>query len=194
MKNIPLFLLTACFSLLITNCSPRVNRVDASETIDLSGRWNDTDSQLTAEELTGQALSGAWITNFQRAHQKQPVVIVGMVANKTSEHIDSETFILEIERAFINSGRVRLVQGGEKRNELRSERADQQDYASLETMKEWGREVGADYMMQGTISSIIDQEGRQKVVFYQISLEMSDLETNEIAWIGNKKIKKYIAR
>ena len=153
-----LLILAACLS----GCSSKkVSRVDTSEAIDLSGRWNDTDSQLAAAELTSQALSSAWIPNFVRENGEEPVVVVGLVTNKTHEHIDSETFIKEIERAFINSGRVRLVQGGEKRNELRAERADQQEYSSEETMKAWGREIGADFMMQGNISSIVDQEGRR---------------------------------
>lgn len=192
MKNSAKLLLLAFLTTGLFHCSKQVSRIDASETVDLSGRWNDTDSQMTASEMTTQALGSAWIPNFMRDNQKEPVVIVGMVANKTHEHIDSEAFIKEIERAFINSGRVRLVQSGEKRNEIRSERADQQDYSSLETMKEWGREIGADFMLQGNISSIVDKEGRRQVVYYQVDLEMSDLETNEIVWIGNKKIKKYI--
>ncbi len=62
-----LLLVLLCSAALLT-CSRQVSRVETSETIDLSGRWNDTDSQLAASELTGQALGGAWIPNFQRAH------------------------------------------------------------------------------------------------------------------------------
>ena len=87
---------------------------------------------------------------------------------------------------------MRLVQGGEKRDEIRTERADQQDYSSAATMKSWGKEIGADFMLQGSINSIVDSEGRETVNFYQINLELTDIETNEIVWIGDKKIKKYI--
>lgn len=171
----------------------KVTRVAPEEQIDLSGRWNDTDSRLTAEAMINQSLSEAWLFNFVQTNSgEKPVVICGFVKNKTHEHIDPETFIKDLERAFINSQKVRLVQGGEKREEIRRERADQQDFSSAETMKAWGREIGADFMLQGSMNSIVDSEGREQVTFYQINLELTNIETNEIVWIGDKKIKKYI--
>lgn len=191
-----LLLLAALFSMIVgaQSCftNKKVERIDPKEVRDLSGRWNDTDSRLVAEQLTAQALSERWLPEYQTGTGKRPVVIVGLVQNKSHEHINSETFIKDVEREFIKSGRVRLVQAGEKREELRRERAEQKDFASPETQKKWGRELGADFIMQGTINSIIDSHNREKVVFYQINLELTNIETNEIVWIGEKKIKKYI--
>ncbi|MBQ2321687.1 MAG: penicillin-binding protein activator LpoB [Bacteroidales bacterium] len=189
--------LVLCMTLGVTfsGCRHKVERVAVDEQIDLSGRWNDTDSRLVAEEMVSQVLEGEWIAAHQRTHRGQkPVVIVGLVYNNTSEHIDANTFIKDVEKAFVKSGRVRLVQAGEKREELRKERAAQQDFASSETAKKWGRELGADYMLQGDIASITDQYKKEKVVYYQTSLELSDLETNEVVWIGDKKLKKYIVK
>ncbi|MDZ7742666.1 MAG: penicillin-binding protein activator LpoB [Bacteroidota bacterium] len=178
---------------LLGACSNRkVQRVSPDQQIDLSGRWNDTDSKQAAEAMTNQSLSEQWLDNFRQAEGRKPVVIVGLVLNKSHEHISAETFIKDLERSFINSGMVRLVQAGEMREALRAERADQQDFASPETMKKWGRELGADFMLQGTINSIVDSYKKESVVYYQINLELSNLETNEIVWIGEKKIKKYI--
>ncbi|MDD7726173.1 MAG: penicillin-binding protein activator LpoB, partial [Bacteroidales bacterium] len=186
-KTLTVMALCMTLGVAFSSCRHRVERVDVDEQIDLSGRWNDTDSRLVAEEMVNQVLDGEWIANHQRAHQgKKPVVIVGLVYNNTTEHIDANTFIKDVEKAFIKSGRVRLVQAGEKREELRKERAAQQDFASSETAKKWGRELGADYMLQGDISSIVDQYKKEKVVYYQTSLELSDLESNEVVWIGDK--------
>lgn len=170
----------------------KVNRIDPNEVKDLSGRWNDTDSRLAAEQLTSQVLSERWLPEYQTGTGKRPVVVVGLVQNKSHEHINAETFIKDIEREFIQSGRVRVVQAGEKREELRRERAEQQEFASPETVKKWGRELGADFIMQGTINSITDSYKKEQVVYYQINLELTNIETNEIVWIGEKKIKKYI--
>lgn len=173
--------------------SHTVTRVNPDQTIDLSGRWNDSDSRLAADALIDQVLNERWLSEFMRANNNErPVVIAGVVRNKSHEHIDAETFVKDIEKAFIRTGRVRLVQAGEKREEIRRERADQQDYSSAATMKKWGQEVGADFMMQGTINSIVDSYNNEKVVYYQIDLELTNLETNEVVWIGDKKIKKVV--
>ena len=179
---------------LINGCANRkITRVDPNETIDLSGRWNDSDSRLVSEEMIGDLLTSAWIPRYLKANDKRPVVVVGLVENKSHEHINSQTFIKDVEKAIIRDGNIRLVVAGEKRNELRKERAEQQDYASPETTKKWGKELGADFILQGTINSIVDSYKKQKVVTYQIDLQLTNIETNEVVWMGDKKIKKQIS-
>ncbi|NOU58656.1 penicillin-binding protein activator LpoB [Marinifilum caeruleilacunae] len=178
----------------LASCSRQITRVSPDQQIDLSGRWNDTDSRLAAEALIDQVLNQGWIEDYRQEFNKKPVVTVGLITNKSSEHIDSDTYIKDIEKAILNDGRVRLVQAGAKREELRQERADQQDFASKETIKKWGRELGADFILQGDITSIIDSYKKEKVRYYQLNLELTNLETNELVWIGDKKIKKYVNR
>jgi penicillin-binding protein activator len=194
MKKIIPFMLVLMVAMSIVSCSSRkVTRVDPGRTIDLSGRWNATDARLVADEMISQVLGQRWLSDFQNANNNdRPTVIVGFVQNKTHEHIDAEVFIRDLEREFINSGRVRLVQGGEKREELRRERADQQDFASPETMAKWGREIGANFIMQGDIASIVDTYRKEKVIFYKVNLQLTDITTNEVVWMGDKEIKKYV--
>lgn len=183
----------AASGILITSCSRQVTRVSPDQTIDISGNWNNSDARMAADDLTGQVLTGKWIGEHEQAHQgKRPVVIVGFVQNKSHEHIDAETFLTDIESSFVQSQKVRLVQGGKKREELRAEKADQQTNASVSTMKKFGLENGADYILQGSINSIVDSHKRQKVVYYQVSLELTNIQTNEVVWIGEKKISKYV--
>ncbi|PKV52856.1 hypothetical protein ATE84_4986 [Aquimarina sp. MAR_2010_214] len=177
---------------LTSSCARKITRVAPDTQIDISGRWNDTDSRFAAEELTQEVLTGNWITDHIQEKGKKPVVIVGLIRNKSHEHIESETFIKDIEKAFIQRQKVRVVQGGKMREELRAERADQQDNASMSTVKKFGLETGADYMLQGNINSIVDAHKRDKVVYYQIDLELTNIQTNEKVWIGDKKIKKFV--
>ncbi len=189
-----LLLSATVLGLVLSGCgnTKTVTRVDEREQIDLSGRWNDVDSRLVANEMVEDALNRPWLQNWVEREGDKPVIIVGIVKNRSSEHIAMETFIKDIERAFINSGRVRLVQGAEFRENLRAEKADQQTNASMETVKRFGRELGADFIMQGTLNSITDSNGDTKVVFYQTDLELTSIETNEKVWIGDKKIKKVV--
>ncbi len=175
------------------SCQRRtVTRVDTDRAIDLSGRWNDTDSRLVAQEMISDALSRPWLDRFTNQNDRSPVIIVGEVLNRTHEHIDAETFIRNMEREFINSGLVRLVQDAEFREQLRRERADQHEFADPATVAQWRRETGADYMLTGTINSIVDQYRRERVIFYQVNLELSHMETNEKVWIGEKQIRKTV--
>jgi uncharacterized protein (TIGR02722 family) len=180
-------------SLTLASCGPKeVTRVSESSTIDLSGRWNDTDSRLVAEQMVNDGLSRPWLNDFVERNGKKPTIIVGLIRNRSSEHIATETFINDIERELINSGRVSIVQGGEMRDEIRRERADQQDYAASNTIKKFGLEKGADFFLQGSVNSIIDQNTREQVIYYQTDLELVNIETNEKVWIGSKKIKKLV--
>jgi hypothetical protein len=183
-------------TLMLAGCAggTKVERMDPGETMDLSGRWNDTDSRLVSEEMISDCMSRPWKANHYDAKGKRPIIIVGQIRNKTTEHIAVETFVGDIERAFINSGEAEMVASAEEREQVRGERADQQQYSSEETMKQWGKEHGADYMMGGVISSIEDREGGESVVFYQVDLNLINLETNAKVWQGQKKIKKSISR
>lgn len=174
------------------NSTKQVTRVEEDAVIDLSGRWNETDSRLVAEEMVSDMLLRPWLEEFEKGKGKRPVVIVGLVQNKSHEHIAVETYIKDIEKSILNSGKIRLVQAGEAREELRKERADQNEFASAATAKKWGQELGADFMLQGVVNSIVDSNGKVKVVYYQTDLELTNLETNEKVWIGDKKIKKVI--
>ncbi len=182
--------------LWLAGCSggKKVTRVETDTTIDLSGNWNDTDSRLTAEALIQQATAGGWIEDHLLRAQQKPAVIVGRIKNRSDEHIPVKTFVADLERAFINSGRVKVVASRDEREDVRDEREDQQQYASPESMKQWGRERGADYMLLGEINTIIDRDDGDEVKYYQVDVYLVDLQDNTKVWAGQKKIKKYVSR
>lgn len=172
----------------------QVTRIDPDEQVDLSGRWNDTDSRLVSETMIADCMSRPWKSQHMAREGKKPTIIVGTIRNKSTEHIAVGTFIGDIERAFVNSGEAEMVASAEEREEIRGERSDQQQYSSEETMKQWGLEHGADYMLSGVINSIEDSEDGKAIVFYQIDMTLIDLESNGKVWLGQKKIKKFIGR
>ncbi|AXT61519.1 penicillin-binding protein activator LpoB [Aquimarina sp. AD10] len=184
-----LFLIIIMISM---SCSRQITRVATDSTIEVSGRWNDSDSRFTAEDLSNQIVNANWASDHTIKKGKKPVVIVGLIRNKSHEHIESETFVKDIEKSLLNTQRAKVVQGGKMREELRGERADQQNNASVTTMKKFGLETGADYIIQGNINSIVDAHKRDKVVYYQVDLELIDIQSNEKVWIGDKKIKKFV--
>ena len=179
-------------SLLVAGCGTKVTRIDVDETVDLSGAWNDTDSRLVAEEMIADALSHPWTLNFAGQSGRAPAVIVGTVRNFSHEHINMNTFVADMERALVNSGRVVFVASSDERGEIRAERTDQDLNASEETRNEAGQETGADFMLKGQINTIVDVEGDKQVRYYQVDLTMISLADNRKVWLGQKKIKKLV--
>jgi len=187
-------LMLVAATLMACSSKRQVSRLDTDSVTDLSGQWNDTDAKLVAQEMITDCLSRVWLTDFIAAAGDKPVVTVGTIRNMSSEHIDTEVFSTDFERELINSGRVRFVASREQRGEIRDERMDQQNYSSEETMKKFGREVGADFILLGSVKTITDQIERKRTIFYQTDLELINLETNEKVWIGTKEIKKGISQ
>jgi uncharacterized protein (TIGR02722 family) len=192
-KNLLLPLLLVSF--VLTGCGGHtVKRVDSDSVTDLSGNWNDTDSRLVAQEMIQDVLSRSWLTKFNRKNGKAPTVIVGTVRNLSHEHINTRTFIADMERELINSGEVEFVASASERDEVRGEVKDQDLNATEETRKAMGNEMGADYMLKGSINSIVDAISGEQVRFYQIDLTLIELGTNRKVWAGQKKIKKSIEK
>ena len=183
-------LATALLVLCAVGCSTKVTRLEAGEVRDLSGAWNDSDSRLVSEEMIGDMLEGLWLREY--AGSGRPAVIVGELRNLSHEHINLATFVADIERAVINSGRVEFVASRTERGEIRDERKDQDLHAREDTRKAMGQERGADFMLQGSINTIIDASGKTQVRYYQVDLTLISLTDNRKVWVGQKKIKKLV--
>ena len=197
MKSLNSILAAACVTLLLAGCSsnPSVQRISPDQVTDVSGYWNDTDANQTAQEMIGQMLGDPWLGNFEGANGgKSPTVIVGGITNLSSEHISTSTFIDDIQRQLINSGKVQFVAGKDQRSEVRNERQDQDLNATAQSRSAMGQETGADFMMQGTINTIVDAAGDTSVKYYQVDLRLVNMHNNVISWVGQKKIKKIVQR
>lgn len=192
--RIPSLFIFALSVLVACGPSRETTRVDSDTQTDLSGRWNETDAQMVADEMIGGMLESAWLQRWEG--DDRPTLIIGPIENKTMQHIDEEIFIKDIERNLVNSGRVRFVAAQDEREALRAEREDQQTHATMASAAEMAQEVGADYMVYGTISSNVQEnlEGDKASMFYTVNLELLDIETNEKAWLNEKEIKKIVER
>jgi uncharacterized protein (TIGR02722 family) len=187
-------LMALALALTATGCSTSVTRMEVSEVKDLSGAWNDTDSQQVSEEMIKDVLERPWLGEFARTQNRQPAVIVGEVSNLSHEHINVNTFVSDMERTLINSDKVQFVASSTERQEIRGERKDQDLNAAEATRKAMGQEKGADFMLKGTINTIIDAEGKTQLRYYQVDLTLISLVDNRKVWVGQKKIKKLVER
>ncbi|MFN3839928.1 MAG: penicillin-binding protein activator LpoB [Cyclobacteriaceae bacterium] len=178
--------------LILVSCSRTVTRIDPSVQIDLSGRWNDSDSRKVADQMIHDLFKSDAFQKYAAGLGRKPVIVVGAVRNKTSEHIDAGNFIKKFEMVIHQSGLADLVEADEFRDKLRQERAEQQDFADPATVARWGKETGATVMLFGEINSETDVYNKKRVTNYITTLFLTDIETNKRIWYGQNEIKKLV--
>ena len=177
---------------IIMGCARSVTRLDPGQSMDLSGRWNDSDSREISNTMIADLLGSEKFKEYAKQLGKKPAIIVGVVRNKTTEHIDSENYIKKMELAIFNSGVADLVEADAFRDKMREERVQQQDFADPGTVAKWGMEVGANLMLFGEMTSETDTYQKKRIVNYVTTLFLTDMETNKRVWYGQKEIKKYV--
>jgi hypothetical protein len=166
--------------------------------VDLSGKWNAADVRIVCDSLIADCLNSQRIDQFIRQYAAEhegraPTVIVGAFKNASSEHIDTSIIAKSMEIAIVNSGKLEFVAGGEAREDLRAERIDQQSNASEESASSLGNETGANFMLTGSVKTIVDRAGNTTVRSYFVSAELTNIETNTRLWMGeNNQIQKVI--
>ncbi len=195
MKKRMMFLATLCMVVIVLiSCQTgtSVSRLSTDADIDLSGYWNDTDIRTAAESLVEDSLDSSWIDQFRIRKMKNPVVIVGNFLNRSSEHIDTSIIAKRFEMELINSGKIDMVADVAFRASVRDEREEQQYFASESTAKALGKEIGADYLLQGAVRTNLDQVSGKSVRTYYITAELIDIETSKKVWVGEYIIKKMV--
>jgi uncharacterized protein (TIGR02722 family) len=181
------FAFAACAS------TPQVSRLTAGTVTDLSGYWNDTDVEIVCDSLIKSCLGSPRVAQATNALGRLPVFLIGNFANASDEHIDTSILSNIMEIRIFNSGRADFVSGGNVRKELREERQDQQGNASEETAKRLANETGADFLLTGSVKTIVDKADNIATRTYYVSARLTNLETNTLLWTDqNSEIKKEI--
>ena len=152
----------------------------------MNDQWSETDMQVVVKSMVDSLVKHKAIANAQRP----PVVMVTNLQNKTSEHIDTESIMDMVRVELTNSGEVSFVD-----KQAREDVSNEYDYqnngsTSSETKKGPGGQIGADFIINGRLDSIVQEVGKDKSVYYKLTLNMTNLKTNIITWTNNKQIRK----
>jgi uncharacterized protein (TIGR02722 family) len=155
------------------------------------GTWSSKEVQTVCTELIAACLESPAVTRSIEAKRRggqAPTVIVGHFANDSSEYIDTTIVAAKMETAIINDGRLRVIAGGDIRDTIRAERQDQQTNASEDTAKQLANETAADYMLTGTVKSIVKTVRRRTSRTYYVYAQLTNIETSEILWKGDSEV------
>jgi uncharacterized protein (TIGR02722 family) len=180
------FLAIVVLAVSLGACSTKVKYGDPTAVETLTVDFGSTDLQAIAEKMVRSLLSSPAIQEGNR-----PVLQVATVKNKTKEHIDTKAITDKIRTTLINSGKVEFT-AAEIREDVLAELEYQREsgYVDPETRKPVGKQVGADFLLAGEISSINKQKGDTRDTYFKITLNLVDIETGLISWADEKEIRK----
>ncbi|MEK2643855.1 penicillin-binding protein activator LpoB [Bdellovibrio sp. BCCA] len=188
-KNLTLAALSLSF-LAVTSCGPKafvkgqyddVNRENL-----MNDQWSETDMQKAVADLVASLMQSPAINQAK----KMPVVMVTGLQNKTSEHIDTQSIMDMVRVELMKSGKVGFID-----KEARQDIADEYNYQNSgmvadESKKGPGGQVGADFIINGRLDSIVQEVGKDKSVYYKLTLNLTNLKSSMITWSDQKQIRK----
>lgn len=188
-KNLTLALLSLSF-IATVGCGPKafvkgqyddVNRENL-----MNDQWSETDMQKAVQDLVTSLMNSPVITQSK----KMPVVMVTNLQNKTSEHIDTQSIMDMVRVELMQSGRVAFID-----KEARQDISDEYNYQNSGMVEDAskkgpGGQIGADFIINGRLDSIVQEVGKDKSVYYKLTLNLTNLKTSMIQWTNQKQIRK----
>ncbi|EGR2795814.1 penicillin-binding protein activator LpoB [Vibrio navarrensis] len=176
-------------AVVLGGCSNKVSYGDAQATETTTIDFGSTDLQTIAGQMIDSMMMSGSVAAITR--DKRPIVFVERIKNKTSEHIDTESITDTISTKMLNSGKFRFVDMDRVeavREQLNFQNND--DLVNQSTAIQFGKMVGAQYMLYGNLSSIVKNNGSDKDVYYKMTMRLMDLETGLIEWADETEIRK----
>ena len=190
MKLIKIMTLATITITLLASCGPKAfvkgQYDDVNKENLLNDQWSETDMQVVVKSMVESLTKSPKVA----AAKNPPDVMVTQLQNKTSEHIDTQSIMDMVRVELTNSGKVSFID-----KEARKDISDEYDYqnsgmVSKDTKKGAGAQIGVDYIINGRIDSIVQEVGKDKSVYYKITLNMTDLKTTRIVWTDQKQLRK----
>jgi uncharacterized protein (TIGR02722 family) len=152
----------------------------------LDDRWSETDMQKVVHNLVQKMVNSRAV----QSAKVPPIVMVTRLQNQTDEHINTQSIMDMVRVELTNQGGVRFVDKA-----ARDDVAEEYDYqnsgmVSKETAKGKGGQIGADFIINGRLTSIVKDINKRKTVYYKLTLNMTNLKTNIIEWTGYEQLRK----
>lgn len=163
---------------------------DPEEISMLDDKWNQNDMQLVAKKMIGSMETWAGT----QALAEQPLVILEMPRNRTTEHIDMQALYDHVKTALIQSGQFGFLDKAARQEIAEEYEYQGSGYVRQDEAQGPGNQRGARFLLGGVITSTVQQVGKNKVVYYKATFELTDIATTQIVWTDHKEITKHFQK
>jgi uncharacterized protein (TIGR02722 family) len=182
----------SCSALLImTGCMASTKNLNPEEETHYDASYDFSDKAKIVDRLVTPLLSAPVFPV-----QEKPIMIVYPVVNETSEHISTGGITDDIRMKLVQSGRFRFVNESQRENIQKETNYQSQGYVDPAMRIEQGRQLGADYILGGTLRSIKKEQPKQwrlfkkERIYYSLDLSITDLKTGEIVYADQAELAR----
>ncbi|HUW00349.1 MAG TPA: hypothetical protein VMV88_09340 [Gallionella sp.] len=179
-------------ALILAGCSTNVNRTWVNEVKDIPGNWNEADSRQISDAMVHDSIAAGWIDPYSLSLRKVPIVVIGNIRNLSQQHINTNRFVYDLERALVNSGRVNVVASLGEHGDKVGKPVDTDRNVATATRAKIGKDSAADYKLIGSINAKVETSDSLQIHYYQVDLTLVSLADNRIVWTGRKILKKEV--
>lgn len=151
-----------------------------------------TDVQMVSEKMSQSLLQHPVIQEMIR---KRGLLVASPVQNKTSEYFDTKLITDTILTQLQKNGVRYVIENDAMQNQVDELRRQNQSglYDNSKSVK-MGRMQGAQYRLDGSVSSIIKKTRNVKDVYYKVNLRLVEIESGIVEWSDEKDIRKSVKR
>lgn len=187
-------LFVIALSTLLSGCAAfraQTTQVDVDSADPMRERFDFTDLRSITESFANELGHSPFITN----HDDAPIMMIAGVQNRTSDYLDTKNLTDRLRTLLFQTGNVQFVNEA-RREDLLREQGYQAAQATPETQAGIGQQLGARYMMSGSLTEMSDRSPRQARVsktvrrYYKLTLEVTDLETGLLAWTAEREFAR----
>jgi uncharacterized protein (TIGR02722 family) len=181
-----------CSALLImTGCMASTKNLNPAEETHYDASYDFSDKNKIVDRLVTPMLAAPVFPV-----QEKPILIVYPVVNETSEHISTGGITDAIRMKLVQSGKFRFISEEQRANIQKETGYQNQGYVDPAMRVEQGRQLGANYILSGTLRSIKKQQPEQmrlfkkERIYYSLDLTITDLKTGETVYADQAELAR----
>jgi len=184
-------MLTCSALLIMTGCMASTKNLNPKADLHYDASYDFSDKTKIVDRLVTPLLKAPVFPV-----QEKPILIVYPVVNETSEHISTGGITDEIRMKLVQSGRFRFINESQRENIQKETDYQSQGYVDPAMQVEQGRQLGANYILSGTLRSIKKEQPEQmrlfkkERIYYSLDLSITDLKTGEIVYADQAELAR----
>ena len=146
-------------------------------------------------KITTSMVNKILVSPFLSQQTSPPVMTIAGVENRTREYVDTKNLTDRMRTSLLQSGKVQFVNTA-RREDLLKEQGYQAANADPNTMATIGQQMGAKYMLTGSLTQMSQQTGKQvrvskqRLNYYKLTIEITDLTSNLIVWTAEEEFAR----